>query len=191
MLLIRAEILASLGSPDLALSDLDRRISTGAPSARAHSLRARLREQFGNDAGALQDARTALRLAPGPERALRAARLLSTAQGPRAAGSLCVEAANALGGAVTLRLAAVDYFAAAGHPDLALTQVSALLAASPQHPDWLVLSADLLDEAGRPKDAQSRRLRALARLDEALAIRPTPARQAARARLAAQLAELP
>jgi hypothetical protein len=191
MLLIRAAINGALGSPDLALADLDGRIATGQPSARAHSLRAGFREAEGDLAGALNDALAALRLGPRPERAVTAARLMSAAQGPQAAADICSEAADSLGGAVALRLAAISYFREADRPDLGLVQISSLLRASPRHPDWLMLEADLLDAAGRPVAARSSRLTALARLDEALAIRPTRARQTTRARLVAQLAELP
>jgi tetratricopeptide (TPR) repeat protein len=187
MLLLRAEALVSLGSEEFAMTDINLRIEVGPVSARAHDLRSYLHENRGDNLAALTDALAALNIAPTPERALTAAALATVEQGPGEAGAICSRSADLMGGAVSLRLAAVGYYRADDRPDLALSQIQMLLKTSPGHPDWLILQSRVLDESGRAAEAQSVRLRALQRLDELLSTRPTPARRKAHAALAAEL----
>ncbi len=155
MLLIRAELHLTLGSPDLAVADLDRRIAQAPASAPAHELRGQLRSGAGDAAGALAAAEAAWQAGPTLDRTVVLARRLEAAGKPEAAADACIDGADRFGGAVVLRLDAAARLQGLGRYDDALTQVDLLLAASPEHPDWLVLRADVLLAAGRPASRPS------------------------------------
>ena len=185
--LLRADVHEQLGSLDLAEADLDRHLDLAGPSARGHEARGRLRELRGDLPGARADYEAALLQVATPELVLARGRVAEAMGDFADAAAVYGAGAERLGGAVALRLARVRAARARGRPDLALEEVDRLLAASAEHPDWMELRAEVLDELGRPAEARTWRERTLARLDALLQARATPMRREARERVARAL----
>ena len=137
-----------------------------APHAKAHAARAQLRADRGELDAALEDLNAAVALDPTPERYL--ARM-------RVAEQLDLQAAiDGLEGApgAVCALERVRLLRESGQTRLAREQVDRLLEQSPEHPEWLLLRAEL-SIFGRPY-----RRRAEAVLEARMQTRPSEKNQA-------------
>lgn len=137
-----------------------------APHAGAHAARAELRWARGAWAPAMEDLDAAVRLDPSPERYMARMRV-AEAQDPQRA----IDGLEGAPGAVCA-LERVRLLRETGQTGLARAQVDALLEQNPEHPEWLLLRAEL-SVFGRPY-----RRRAEAILAERIQTRPSEANQA-------------
>jgi tetratricopeptide (TPR) repeat protein len=174
VLLQRALVHVAMGRPRAAERDLDRFLAVGPAHAEALAERARLRQADGRLEDARADLDAALALAADLELYRlrgrideRLGRLDDAAAGYR-------EGLAALGPAVVLRLALVDVERRRGAHEPALVLVDALLREAPGRADWLLLRAEILEDAGMLASATADRLQALEVARAAAERRPTP-----------------
>lgn len=193
----RALVRKALGNAAGALSDLDRFLASGPATAAALCARAELLEARGDAARARADYDAAIRLGATPELVLARGRIDESRGDLERAASGYEEGLRLLGGALTVRLALVRVERARSRWGRAAALVSELIEASAARADWLLLRAEIHDQAKQPARARSDRRRALAELDAAIAKRPTALKRLSRAkaylalgRRAAAIAEL-
>lgn len=141
-----------------------------APHAGAHAARGAMRLERGDLLGALEDLDAAVQQDPTPERHLARMRVAEQVDLQRA-----IDGLEGAPGAVCA-LERVRLLREAGQTALARAQVDALLEQNPEHPEWLLLRAEL-SVFGRPY-----RKRAQAVLEERMQGRPSAANQALYAR---------
>ncbi len=139
----------------------------------------------------LADIERAIAIEPSPDLCLRRGRVQEAAGDLAAAACGYRACADLLGGAVVLRLAAVRVDRDRGPNDATLAEVDALLAIRPDHPGWLALRADVLDELGRGDEARAERYAALAAVDARLRRRASTRLEEQRAALVVALGALP
>jgi len=142
-------------------------------------------------AGALADLDRAVAIEPSPDLCLRRGALLEARADLAAAAAGYRACAARLDGAVVLRLAAVRVDRARGAADAALAEVDSLLALRADHPGWLELRADVLDDLGRADEARAERYAALAAVEARLTRRRSPRLEAQRAALLEDLGGTP
>jgi tetratricopeptide (TPR) repeat protein len=174
VLLQRALVYVALGRPRTAERDLDRFLAAGPAHAEALAQRARLREADGRLDAARADLDAALALGGDLELYLARGRVDERRGHLDEAAAGYREGLATIGPAVVLRLLLVDVERRRGEPAAALTLVDALLHEAPSRADWILLRAEVLDEAGRSAAARAERLRALEVARATVARRPTP-----------------
>lgn len=150
-------------------------------SVRALALRCQARAAVGELAYAAPDCVEAQARRPTVEASRQAAHLLVQLGQVREAAELLERALAALGGPVALREPLVAARVRLGEYDAALAVIDALLPTLPVAADWRLRRAEVLERAGRTKEAARERRAALAQLDELLSERATDLRRLARA----------
>ena len=150
--------------------------------ASAWGARARIRERRKNWAGAIADYGQAIRRGPTPDLVLgrgalqeRLGKHADAAKGYRAALS-------PLGGALVVRLALIRVQRKLRRFPAALAQVNAILALAPIKTEYLLLRAEIYEEAGKRALAKKGRTAALKQADAQLAHRDTALSRLSRAK---------
>ena len=150
--------------PWLALAALDRFIAAAPDHAEAHLVRARAFLALGRRLAAAAEFTRGIDLGwtrpgsrgPRPDDYLDRARALAGEGGEHADAAVrgLDEGARKLGGAVALRLMALDIEIGRRRWDAALERLSAIEALSPRKEKWLARRGEVLLEAGRPREAR-------------------------------------
>lgn len=174
--LVKAEAHRDLGELAEAEGAADRLLASG-PDFAGYALRADVRALRGRPLDALDDWDAAIALRVTPDAVIARGRLAEDI------GDLDRAAAGyRQGSGVAVRQALIEVELRRDRPDAAIAEADALLAANPDHPDWLLLRAHAHEVAGDAASARLDRERALAVLDAQLAVRDTALRRLARAR---------
>lgn len=149
------------------------RFLAGEPTAPALAERGRVRERLGRRPEAIADFTASLALRPDIE--IYVARgALQESIGKRAAARQGYrEGLDRLGGAVNLRLALIRLDTSMRVWAEALALVDEAMAQSPVKTDWYLRRAEVLEAAGRKRDARADRERALAEAERVIATRPS------------------
>jgi tetratricopeptide (TPR) repeat protein len=182
LMLERALTRKELGNLRGALADLDRYLGSGPPRSDALVARAELYAARGELERARADYDAAVQRAATPELVLSRGRIDEALGKLERAAKGYEEGLTKLGGALVVQLALIRVERARGRFPRALGLVTELVEASPAKADWLLLRAEIHDQARQPANARRDRLRALAELDRALATRPTALKRLSRAK---------
>lgn len=184
----RAQLWRDRGDAKRALVDLDRYVGSGAPSVLALRTRAELLLVLRRPEEAWRDYDRAVALAPSPELVLARGQLDERRGNLERAARGYLDGLERAHGAVVIRLALIRVERARGRLDSALAHASALVASAGVRAEYLLLRAEIHDQAGRPEPARADRGAALAELDVLLRARSTALHHTARARALAALA---
>lgn len=169
----RALVLEALGNHRGAEAELTRHISEKKPLSAAWAARARIREKRKNAAGAIADYTQAIRVGATPDLVLARGKLQTQLGKHSDAARDYREALPKLGGAVVVRLALIEAQRRLGQYEEALEQANALLHSAPDHTDYLLLRADIHEQAKQPTRAKRDREKALAAAKAQLASKDT------------------
>jgi tetratricopeptide (TPR) repeat protein len=155
---VRGRLLVEQQRPEAALVDLNRWLERHPRHEGALTVRARVREQAQDFAGAVVDYTHAIAAAdnPGPDLFLARARV-QRQQGPEHfEAALCGldEGIARLGNLVTLQLEAIDLERALARTEAALTRLDTLIQQATRKESWFARRAELLDHANRSAEAQ-------------------------------------
>jgi tetratricopeptide (TPR) repeat protein len=157
--LVRGRIHFDAGQPAQATNFLTRFLVLHGTNAIAWVTRARALAALGNGPAAAQDLTRAIELAPeaGPDLFLERARALREAGGAYHDEALrgLNEAISRLGPLVTLQLAALELEIGLKRYDSALSRVAQVTEGAPRKESWHVRRAEILEQAGRPKEARA------------------------------------
>jgi len=186
MLLERALVRRALGNVAGARSDLDRVLSSGSPMVAALVARAELFEQSGEVERARADYDVAYSARPTPDLALLRGKLDERSGKLDRAAAGYEQALKDLGGALVVRLALVDVERRRNRHARAIELIDELVKQSPVKSDWLLLRADVHEDAGHAALARRDRSSALHEAERILRKRPTLLSRVTRAK--AQLA---
>lgn len=175
----RAAVLFVMGRDDEALAEIEACLALRAagPTFTDLALRARILARLGRTADAIDEYGAALALRDDVELYLERGRLLERAGRLDEAAQHYGDGLRALGGAVVLRLAAIELDLRRGpaHAERALVRIDEVLAAAPARARWLLLRGRALDVLGRAAEARAARVEALAEIDRRLVRRPSAA----------------
>lgn len=172
----RAVVLHSMGRDDEALAEIEVAIATGSAQLAADlALRARILATLGRDEDAIAEYDASLAIHEDVELYLERGRLLERAGRLDEAARGYTEGLRALGGAVILRVAAIELDLRTSRADRALARIDEVLARVPAPARWLLLRARALEGLGRSAEAHDARRAALADVDRRLVRRPSAA----------------
>lgn len=151
----RALVLAACGRLVEARGGFDHLVQREPTNVSFLLGRARVLAQLNQPIPAIADYTAALGLTknPGAEDFLERAKLQAVVSGPAVALQGLDEGLARLGWTLTLLRLAVDYAAASGKVDDALTRLETIQTRSNRSEQWLVLKAEILRQAGRRSEA--------------------------------------
>lgn len=178
----RGLVRAAQGLHVLALKDLSAALAAAPNDAEALFARGKALEALGKRPAARDDYEAALKLEQTPETFLARGRIDEVSGKLDGAAAVYRSGLSALGGAVTLRQALVRVERARGRLDDALALVNEAVARPGLRADWLLVRADIHEQAGRAQLAREDREAALAETEAALVRKTTALRQLTRAR---------
>lgn len=165
----RGRVLLDAGRAAEARRALDRYVRRASGDPQGWLERARAQVQLGEPLAAAEDYRVAIdRLVePAPDIVLEYAdAFLAAGEGHRAQALQVVESGiSRLGPLVTLQLKAADIELSLGEYDAALRRFEQLAALSPRKERWHVRRGDALASAGRPQEARTAYLAAMASIE--------------------------
>lgn len=196
-----AQVLLGADNPNPALDAVDRFLLVRPEHGAAHLLKARIFVRLGTGERAVEEFSRGIALSKGqgkgaqPDDYLERARLQACAgsdghEGIAAAIRGLDDGAAELGGAVTLRLRAVELEIRRGHWDDALARLAVLEAKAHRKEAWMARRAEVLALAGRRDDARKAAAEALATIDALPAhVRSSKATKALASNLRQQLSE--
>jgi tetratricopeptide (TPR) repeat protein len=178
----RGSLLLERGEYAGAEETLSRCVESGGTGAALFRARGQAREKLGKLEEAHSDYDAAFRARPDPDTALVRGRVDEAARKLDRAAAEYEAALSALSGATVLRMALVRVERARGRMDAALGHIEAGMASAQLKGDWLLLRAEVLETAGKTRDATADRKEALREADEALVRRPSDLRRLVRAK---------
>lgn len=173
---------AAKGLHALAEADLSAALQAAPDDVEALFARGKVHEALDKRAAARSDYDAALKRRRTPETCLARGHIDEISGKLGEAAAVYRAGLRDLGGAVTLRLALVRVERARGLLAAALALVNEAMARPGLHTDWLLIRADIHEQAGRALAARRDREAALAEIDTALAQKATALRQVTRAR---------
>jgi tetratricopeptide (TPR) repeat protein len=153
----RGRALLEAGRPAEAIAPLDRFLVGEPAHVDALVARARARDACGDHRGAAADFTRAISSAarPEPEYYVERARALDAAGAALDAIRGLDEGISRLGPVVSLELCAVDVERKAGLADAAVARIDRIAARSPRKESWLARRGEILEEAGRTREARA------------------------------------
>lgn len=180
------ELLVEIGRPQAALEKLEPLLRRSPDHQAAVLTRARALAAVGRreEARRAYERAMALLSSPSPDNYLEHARIVAGAGRAALKEAIAVldQGIARLGPVVSLQLPAIEYELQLGRVDAAVARVEAIAAKAPRRDLWLRKKGEILQQAGRRKEARASFQAALAEL----AALPSPARESAAVREAEQ-----